>query len=617
MPGMIGGIGCKTEFRDALLSGFTEIWGKCDTILTEDTFLAGHAFGGKAPLYGGPQGLQLGVDGEHAIYKNAARFAAGEDPSFLLISDGHVKPGVQCKGNVAVLDNRNKTLHLAVEWGGSFPLYYTTLGGGVLFSSHLRPLAKALHAEADMLGWMEYLKFAFIPEGRTFFKEIYRLQPGQALVYTSASGRLQLYENSQAWHDWEPPIIFKQLVEETWTIYEAAIRRCLEYSRQNGLMASGGWDTRLLLAGLRAMGDKGLLCYTHGDLKCKEVALTQKMVKDLGLKHHLQAIDGTMFAHENLRSGFARTEVINPLWQWAGRHLAETGVECVIAGVYGEVIGGRHGRHWPFLPISEQEKSRLVLSYLKYYRSNRHPEHPTDISKFYELLRLENLNKPWYIRRDFWESIPQLKAEMHAAMQKFVDRLEQRGVRSVEKICEAFTAEYFGSQTLMQQHLCCREYLDIAIPFVDQELWNLTSRIPLQFKLLHSLQQALLRYKANDLLAYPNAASFINSRFPLPVLEAMRVTRKLYEAIAWKISRMSRGYYAPQSIGWSNFAALGQCQALQNITDDLQCEWLDKEAIKDGVCMKIRELKTNPTMYPLNAMQNKLMAIYNADLMLN
>jgi len=372
-----------------------------------------------------------------------------------------------------------------------------------------------------------------------------------------------------------------------------------------------------LLSAFIALNKKGdLLCYAHGDPESRELGLTRRMVQDLKIKHLVQPIDGSLYELEEMQRGFSRTEVVNPLWHCAGRRLAAEGMACVSAGVIGEVIGGRHGRHWPFLPISEWDKMKFVTSYFMQYHRNRANKTNQDLGVFYDMLHLDRLRKPWYVHPEFWNALPNLKEEIHAANEEFVRRLERRGVVNVEKLCEAFTAEYHGAQMLMQQLLSCRSHLNVCIPFGDQALWHLTSRIPLSFKIVHSLQQALLRKHAPGLLNYPNAAAYINSRLPIPVLEMLRVTRKAAAAINWKISRLSHYRYKPQANAWSNFVALADSPALQNMADDLRCDLFDKQAIQKGVRFKIAQTRSEPTMDALNALQAQMSGIYTVDLML-
>lgn len=618
MPGLFGGLGCLSEHYEFLKDSFQSIWGECEVVSFPDSCIGGHAFKDDSALHDTAEGLHFVVDGEDSIYKNASQFAQNGEPTIFNFKEHKLELGVNCKGNVAILDQGDKTLYLATEWTGSFPLYFTNVTSGLLFSSHLRPLSQLVKATPDPIGIIQFLKYGFILAGRTFFKEIHRLMPGQVLTFQQNDKRVNISETSKAWMNWNNQIEFDELLYYNWNTLVNAMIRCFEFSDKHALMASAGWDTRILLAVMQELNETdNLLCYTHGDLKSREISIIKRIVEDLGIKHHLEILAADMFDIKDLQRGFDRVEnVIFPHYHRAGARLVEAGIDCIAAGVLGEVIGGRHGMHWPMLPISEWDKISFVLSHFIHLRKYRNSSNINDLRRFYNFLRLGMLRKPWYIRTDYWNEIPNIKDEINADLEEFVQRLKTRGVKNVDKIIEAFTAEYFGSQYLTPQLLSCRSEVNIAIPFADQELLKLTSSIPLTFKIVHYLQQAVLRCYNSELLKYPNAAAFFNSKIPIPMLEISRVFRKIFESVSWKMCRASNGHYKPTPIGWATFDCLGNSKVLLDVIENFQCDVIDKDKIKNRIKSGLSQTKPHKSMYTWNAAQNQIMKIYTTDLML-
>jgi len=618
MPGMFGGLGGQSDHYESLKNSFNAIWGASESKYISEGYIGGHALSKDSSLHTIPDKIVFAVDGENSLYKNALNFVQNGSPSLFQIKNDRLETGVNCKGNIAIIDQEKQRLFLAVEWTGSFPLYYTRVNGGVLFSSHLKPLSTATRAEPDPIGIIQFMKFGFILAGRTFFKDIHRLMPGQSLAYQQISNDLKLYENSRAWRDNEKEIDSRELVEFNWMTLRNTLRRCLEYSQQHALFSSSGWDSRLLLALFRKLNESAnLLCYTHGDLKSREIYIAKQIFEDMDIKYHLEPLDGNMFELHDLQRGFERVEnIVFPHYHRAGIKLAEAGVDCVFAGVLGEVIGGRHGMHWPMLPISEWDKICFVSSHLMNLRGNQTAQNGKGLDRFYDFLHLDKISKPWYVREEYWNMIPHIEDEMYADMEEFVSRLKKRNVENVDKLIEAYTAEYFGSQYLTPQILSCRSDVNVAIPFADQELFEHTSRIPIKSKIVHSLQQAILLRHDSELLRYPNSAAFFNSKIPIPVLEISRVFRKLYESLSWKICRVTNGRYKPTPSGWSTFECLGNNKALLNIADNLNCDLIDKEKIQNRVAKGLSLTKPHKSMYTWNAAQNQIMKIYTANLML-
>jgi hypothetical protein len=182
MPGIFGGYGCRPELYETLRRHIEGIWGECESVSLPNGFLGGHAFGDASALHVTSGGYDFAVDGERELYRNARRFAQNNEPALFRFQGNKLELGVSCKGNVAIVDQDHQILHLATELTGNFPLYFTEVDGGLLFSSLLRPLAKVVEARTDPIGTIEFLWDTVNYEGRTCYKEIRRLMAGQHLV---------------------------------------------------------------------------------------------------------------------------------------------------------------------------------------------------------------------------------------------------------------------------------------------------------------------------------------------------------------------------------------------------------------------------------------------------
>jgi len=615
MPGIFGGLGCKPEQYEALRSSFADIWGGCESKSVPNGFLGGHAFAEASALHVTTGGLNFAVDGEDSLYRSAYRFAQKGEPSLFRLKDNELELMVMCKGNLAIVDQDNQVLHLATEWTGCFPLYYAKLDGGLLFSSHLRPLAKVVGAMPDPIGIVQFMKYAHILAGRTQFKEIRRLLMGQALVYESICNRLRVYEISKAWMDSVDELKFGEIVKRSWITWKNAVGRCLESNQQHALMASAGWDTRLLLSAFREhIATSNLRGYSHGDLKSRELSIARRIFQALGIKHQLEPLDSGLYDLGALQRGFDRVEnIVYPYWHRAGVRLAEAGIDCVSAGILGEVIGGQHGM---ILLLGGWNKLRFLASQLLHMRSNRAFEDEIDISCVYNFLHLDHLDKPWYVESEYWDTIPNIKEEINADIEESLDRLKVRGVKNADQLIEAYTTEYIGSQEWGAQLLSCRANLNIAIPFGDQEMLSLSSRIPVALKIRNSLNQAILRRYAPELLHFPCAASSVNAGWPIAVQETTRLVRRMFENVSWKIYSATHGYLRPKSLGWDNFEFLRDSKALQTLVHNLRNDIFDRNGIEKHITNRLMRVESKQSLYFLASLQEQVMKIYSTDLML-
>lgn len=614
MPGIFGGYGCRRELYETLRSHIEEIWGECESLSLPNVFLGGHAFGDASALHVTSDGLHFAVDGERSLYRNAHRFAEKGEPALFGFQNNELELGVSCKGNVAIVDQGNQILHLATELTGNFPLYFTEVDGGLLFSSFLRPLAKVLEARTDPIGIIEFLRDTVNYDGRTCYKEIRRLMAGQHLVFESNSKRLRVNEISKAHLDYVDEVEFGELIERVWGTFQGAIQRCLESDSRHALMVSGGWDSRLLLAGMREhIDNERLQGYSHGDINGRELSIVKHIYEALNINLHLEPLESSMYDLQTLQKGFDRMEsVVHAFWHRAGVRLSEAGVDCVSAGIFGEVLGGRHGMGYL---IRGWDRKRFVAQRVFGNRSRLVSKDKTDSPNVYELLCRRDLKKPWYIRSEFWNAIPNINEEIDADIKKSIHRYKRRGISNAYQLLEAWTAEYLGAQTRGTQLLSCRAHLDIAIPHADQEFFCLASQIPISLKIPDIIDQALLQGHAPELLNFPTAATLVPAKFPIAAQEITRLIRQMITTVSWKTAVATRCLLKPIFFGWDNFEFLRDGKVFHAVVNDLKSDIADKNAILERI-NKLSSIKWKQSVDYMQSLNYVMMRIYSTDLML-
>lgn len=611
MPGIFGGLGCNPERYQALRDYFSSIWGGCESLSTSNGILGGHAFAKTLALHVIGQGLLFAVDGEESLYRNALRLPQRQEPPLFRLQDNKLELDVTCKGNVAILDRENQILHLAVDWTGSFPLYYARVDGGLLFSSHLRPLAKVIDAAPDAIGILEFLRYAYILAGRSYFRGIRRLLPGQALAFELSCDQLRVYETSQAWKGYMSNVELEEIIERAWVTMGKAIQRSLDSEHEHALMTSAGWDSRLLLAGIRKHIDISKLHgFSHGDLQSREIFIAKQIYKASGIQYQLEPLDSSLYEVHALQEAFNRVEnVVYPHWHRAGVRLKVAGINCVTAGLFGELIGGHYNKGYFLTPW---KKMNFVASELSDQKNNAMAKSYEEASIVHDFLSLKDFNKPWYVQPNYWASIPNTREAINTDIKTVLDRLQTRDVRDMNQLFEAYLCEFHAAQCIAAQLLSCRAEMDIALPFGDQEVLCLSSRIPLSCKIHNSLSQAMLHRYAPDLLRFPTAAVLASAKSPIFIQEATRLLRKIYEDVNWRIYFSTHGYLKPTSLGWCNFEFLRGHQALQILIDDLKSDIFDKKSLET---LMQRAMRFEWKDY-FHKLSEQIMIIYTTDLML-
>lgn len=606
MPGIFGGVGVPASCGAFLVREYERRWGKCTFLQGSNGFVGGHAFGGKPAVV--PIGTVIvGLDGERSLYHMAAT-SLPDHPERIFRNRGiGIELTADLTGNVAVVDPEASTVDLVVDWTGTFPLYYGEFGDGIIFSSLMRPLADTIGAVVDPIGVLEFLREAYTVAGRTPYKGIKRLLPGQSLRFASEAG-VRVFELSQAWVGREN-MSLADAADDGWHRLIESVHRTASISREQVLMMSAGWDSRTLLAGYRASENANLRCYSHGDTASRELRIVERLCRSERVPCQLEPIDGSVLDLDLLRRAFDRTEnVVFPHWHRAGILLSASGSDCVSAGIYGEVLGGHYG---PAMLETGYRKIVVVAGLL--LGVNTLPKNDLAggiVARDY--LYLRSMDRAWYLDPDFENAIVDRQAHLNADIAQAIDRLERRGVTDPIQIIEAFITEHRGTQYIAAQLLSCRAYTDVAIPFGLRGVFQFASLLPLQLKVHNRLNQAMLRRYAPTLLKHPLAATLVRAGAPIAVQEASRFARLLYAQTRRSLHAWTEGRVQPARLGWVNFGFLRTDQSLRAVVDDLKSDIWNRQALE----YRLSSLEKGEWVDDPHPLYDQIMKIYTIDLLL-
>lgn len=147
---------------------------------------------------------------------------------------------------LAIWDNRTRTLILARDRAGEKPLFYARLGDEVVFASELQCLLRHpdVSRELDLAAIGEYLRLGYVPEPRTPFRDVRRVEAGTFVRITAAGEETVRY--------WDPasfrtaPIAPRDAVIETQRLIERAVEKQVMADVPVGVFTSGGLDSSIL-----------------------------------------------------------------------------------------------------------------------------------------------------------------------------------------------------------------------------------------------------------------------------------------------------------------------------------------------------------------------------------
>ncbi len=160
-------------------------------------------------------------------------------------------------GNFAIFgyDATKNRLIAATDFNSTIPIFYTTKGGKLIFSSHELALAKLIKAEPDSFGFAQSVHLGAVWGSHTRFRDIHKMLPCQVCsMATGSEPRMERYWQPQE----ETPLVggLDDHIERWGAELREAVQKYHECSGYKPVIVdfTGGEDGRLLVAQCHALG---------------------------------------------------------------------------------------------------------------------------------------------------------------------------------------------------------------------------------------------------------------------------------------------------------------------------------------------------------------------------
>lgn len=194
---------------------------------------------------------------------------------------------------IALWDALRERLVLVRDRLGEKPLFYARLGRRLTFGSEIKAILPALPTRSvDRAAVSEFLAAGYVSGTRSFFEGIARLPPAHRLIWEDGRVQLQRY--------WRLPtqpkqtIRFEEAVERLDARLRETVRLCLKSDVEVGAFLSGGIDSSLLVALMRAEQAR-VQTFTVGyrgeAAGYNELAWARRVARALGTEHHELILD--------------------------------------------------------------------------------------------------------------------------------------------------------------------------------------------------------------------------------------------------------------------------------------------------------------------------------------
>lgn len=196
----------------------------------------------------------------------------------------------------AIWDRREKTLLLARDHTGQKPLFFAQHNGSFLFGSEPKAiLASGIAAPTiDLDALWHYMSLRYIPDNRSLFKGLHKLEAGHTLIFHHGTVSVEQYWTPS----FEPKFQFDEetLVEKLDEELNRAVQLHMLSDVPVGAFLSGGIDSSTVAAMMSRTTDAVIPSFTIGvqEASFNEVPFAQSVAERYSMDSHVRMVNPSL-----------------------------------------------------------------------------------------------------------------------------------------------------------------------------------------------------------------------------------------------------------------------------------------------------------------------------------
>jgi asparagine synthase (glutamine-hydrolysing) len=467
----------------------------------------------------------------------------------------------------ALWDNRQKRLLLARDRFGEKPLYYRLTPEGIAFASELKALTKdrSFTGEIDETSIDEYLTYQFVPGPTTIFREIKRLPPAHFLTVQEGRVAIEPY-----WHltfartnYQEEKYHVKRLTESL----RRAVISMLVSDVPLGAFLSGGLDSSLIVALMKGTGREPIKTFSIGfeEKGYDELSYARMVSKCFNTDHHEYELGYDIrdllpkivwhldepFADASVVPAYYLCEIARKSVTVA---LSGDGCDELFAG-YRRYLAKKLGCLYQRIPPKLRES---LIPWLVERIPQRRGYYGRSLAK--KIAMFVDHTKDSNFHRLSWTPVFSEREKRQLYTEGFLDLVREN---DSPEIVEKLMAEWDGEDKLSKylfvdqmlylsgdiltkvDRMSMAHSLETRIPFLDHELVEYVSTIPMKLKLKGFQSKYILKKVASAML--PKVIIHRRKQgFMVPISEWFREDlHGMIRDILLSRKAIQRGYFRP------------------------------------------------------------------------
>ena len=454
---------------------------------------------------------------------------------------------------IAIWDLVSKELFIARDFFGIKPMYYTQIGNDLVFGSEIKCILTHpnVKKELNIHALQNYLSFQYGVPNETFFENIYCLQPGHYLKFKDGKLEITRY--------WKPEFMvndswnYDDLVKEIDTTFKESVEAHKISDVEVGCFLSSGVDSSYV-----ATQFKGQKSFTVGFNynKYNEIDYAKELAEEIGQDHYFKKITDDEFWSIVPKVQYYMDQphadpscvALYYVCQIASEH-----VKVVLSGEGAdELFGGYRIYHEPFSLRYSKILPRFVWKGIAGVCNLIPRNFP---GKSYANRASKTLEERFIGNANLFSDKEKTKILKNTEGMKKTSEITQPFYDDTKGMDDVTRMQYIdinlwmiGDILLKADKMSMANSLELRVPFLDKEVWNLARTIPSKFKVTKDGRTKVAMREA----ALGNMPEKVAQRkklgFPVPTREWLK-QEKYYEIVKKEFeSETAKKYFVTDEI---------------------------------------------------------------------
>ena len=454
---------------------------------------------------------------------------------------------------IAIWDLTNKELFIARDFFGIKPMYYTQVDNNLIFGSEIKCILTHPNVKKELneSALQNYLSFQYGVPNDTFFKNIYCLQPGHYLKFKDGKLEITRYWSPDFKIDdsWEED----KLVEEIDKTFKNSVEAHKISDVEVGCFLSSGVDSSYV-----ATQFKGQKSFTVGFNynKYNEIDYAKELAEEIGQDHYFKRIEDDEFWNIVPKVQYYMDQphadpscvALYYVCKIASEH-----VKVVLSGEGAdELFGGYRIYHEPYSLRYSKFLPRFIWKGIAGVLNSIPVEFP---GKSYANRASKKLEERFIGNANLFSDKEKRKILKNTEGMKKPEEITKPFYDDTKGMDDVTRMQYIdinlwmiGDILLKADRMSMANSLELRVPFLDKEVWNLAKTIPSKYKITKDGQTKVAMRKA----ALKNMPEKVASRkklgFPVPTREWLK-QEKYYNIVKKEFeSETAKKYFVTEEI---------------------------------------------------------------------